>query len=194
MEPSAEEVAADVRAYREADSAWAGLDGALRLAVAGGEDVAARGRVTYRVGVRRRGVAGRAECARAAGNGHPARQRAFTFAAGPGVEAVARGARVDTLVLRSDAESAPDEIAVGPLRLELIRRGDDFALRVRPIRDSPLRREFAGVPAYEPERRWWINARFSSHGSRRRPWAWKTTTVARRRTSRPGMRSSRSTA
>jgi len=81
------------------------------------------------------------------------------FTAAPGVEAVARGARVDALVLRSDAEPAPDEVAVGSLRLELIRRGDELALRVRDP-GNPLRRAFAGIPAYEVDRRWWIDARF----------------------------------
>jgi len=82
-----------------------------------------------------------------------------SFTAAPGVEAVARGARIDTLVLRPDGDPAPDEVVVGALRLELLRRGDDVALRVRDP-DSPARRAFAGVPAYGVERRWWIDARF----------------------------------
>jgi uncharacterized protein (DUF1684 family) len=85
-----------------------------------------------------------------------------TFAAAPGVEAVARGGPVERLVMRSDADPAPDEIAVGPLRLELIRRGDDLALRVRDP-DSPRRRAFAGIAAYDVDRRWWIDARFEPH-------------------------------
>jgi len=89
------------------------------------------------------------------------RGREVTFAAAPGVEAVARGARVDTLTLRSDAEPMPDEVAVGALRLELIRRGDDLALRVRDP-DSPGRRAFIGIPAYDADPRWWIDARFEA--------------------------------
>jgi uncharacterized protein (DUF1684 family) len=81
------------------------------------------------------------------------------FAAAPGVEAFARGGRIDSLVLRSDAEGEPDEVSVGSLRLELIRRGDDFALRVRDP-DSPGRKSFSGVPAYDIAPRWRIVARF----------------------------------
>lgn len=83
----------------------------------------------------------------------------ITLAIAPGVEAVARGARIETLVLRPDTDPAPDEVVVGALRLELIRRGDDFALRVRDP-DSPTRRAFAGVPAYDVDSRWWLDARF----------------------------------
>ena len=82
-----------------------------------------------------------------------------TFAVAPGVEATARGARITSLVLRSDADGAPDEVAVGSLRLELIKRGEDLALRVRDP-ESPTRRAFVGVPAYDVEPRWWIDARF----------------------------------
>lgn len=154
--PSAEELAAEVRAYREArlgrltaPTGWLSVvakawlpEGTSRIGAAPDAQIwldvpgvpAALGTVT------RRGAE-------------------VTFAASPGVEAVARGARVDTLVLRPDSDAAPDELAVGALRLELLRRGDDFALRVRDP-DSPTRRAFAGVPAYDVDRRWWIDARF----------------------------------
>lgn len=154
--PSAEELAAEVRAHREArlgrltsPAGWLSLvakawlpEGTSRLGADPAADIwldvpdapAWLGTVT------RRGAE-------------------VTFAAAPGVHAVARGAPVDTLVLRPDAEPAPDEVAVGALRLELIRRGDDLALRVRDPA-SPTRRAFAGVPAYDVDRRWWIDARF----------------------------------
>lgn len=159
--PSAEEVAAGVRVYREArlgrltaPTGWLSLvakawlsEGTSRIGAAPDAEIwldvpnapAQLGTVT------RRGAE-------------------VTFAAAPGVEAVARGARVDTLVLRSDADTMPDEVAVGPLRLELIRRGDDLALRVRDP-DSPARRAFTGIPAYDVDRRWWIDARFEARGT-----------------------------
>jgi uncharacterized protein len=77
----------------------------------------------------------------------------------PGVVAVARGGQIQSLALRSDAESAPDLVTVGSLQIELIRRGDDLALRVRDA-DNPARRVFAGVPAYAVDRAFWIAARF----------------------------------
>src|SRR3569623_1681995 len=126
--PCAGEVAAEVRAYREArrgrltsPTGWLSLiakawlpEGTSRIGAAPNSEIwldtpnapALEGTVT------RRGAA-------------------VAFTAAPGVEAVARGARVDALVLRSDAAPAPDEVAVGSLRLELIRRGDELALRVR---------------------------------------------------------------
>jgi len=156
--PSDEEVAAEVRAYREAR---------LRRLTAPTGWLSLVAKAWLPEGTSRVGASPEAEVwldvpsAPALIGTVTRRGNEVTFAAAPGVEAVARGGRVDTLVLRSDAEPMPDEIAVGPLRLELIRRGDDLALRVRDP-DSPLRAAFGGVPAYEPDRRWWIDARFEA--------------------------------
>jgi uncharacterized protein (DUF1684 family) len=81
------------------------------------------------------------------------------FETAPGVTANARGGPITSLSLRSDAESAPDRVTVGSLEIELIRRGDDLALRVRDP-DSPARRAFAGVPTYAVDPAFWITARF----------------------------------
>lgn len=81
------------------------------------------------------------------------------FEAAPGVLAFARGGPIESLVLRSDAESAPDRVTVGSLQIEVIRRGDDLALRVRDP-DSPARRAFTGVPTYAVDRAFWIAAQF----------------------------------
>jgi uncharacterized protein (DUF1684 family) len=154
--PSDEELTAEVRAYREARLG--------RLASpTGWLSVVAKAWLSE--GTSRIGAAPDADIWLDVPNAPPQlgtvtrRGLEVSFTAAPGVEAVARGARVDTLVLRPDADPAPDEVVVGALRLELIRRGDDVALRVRDP-DSPARRDFAGVPAYDIERRWWIYARF----------------------------------
>lgn len=81
------------------------------------------------------------------------------FEAAQGVEARARGARIDSLVLRSDAEPQPDDIEAGTLRLGILKRGRDLALRIRDL-ESATRRAFAGVPAYEIDPRWRVVARF----------------------------------
>lgn len=81
------------------------------------------------------------------------------FETAPGVVAVARGGPIRSLVLRSDAESAPDRVTVGSLQIEVIRRGDDLAVRVRDP-DNPARRAFAGVPTYAVDPAFWIAARF----------------------------------
>jgi len=83
------------------------------------------------------------------------------FDVAPGVVAQARGNRIQSLVMRSDAEAAPDEILVGTLRIELIRRADDLALRVRDP-ESPARKAFPGIPCYDIAPRWRIVARYES--------------------------------
>src|SRR5260221_4375111 len=51
--------------------------------------------------------------------------------ADPSADLYARGQKVTSLVLRSDAEADPDDVVVGSLTLQLIRRGDRLAIRVR---------------------------------------------------------------
>ena len=84
------------------------------------------------------------------------------FDAVPGVVAEARGGRVESLILRSDADANSDQILVGTLRIELIRRGNDLALRVRDL-ESPARKSFRGVPCYDIEARWRVLARYQAH-------------------------------
>ena len=71
------------------------------------------------------------------------------------------GEAVTSLVMRSDAEPNPHRLVVGSLVIELIRRADDFAIRVRDP-DSGARREFAGVPCYDVNPAFWIPARFEA--------------------------------
>lgn len=59
----------------------------------------------------------------------------------------ARGERVQTLELRSDAHAHPDDVTIGSVTLQLLQRGDEFALRVRDA-ESAARRSFPGVPVY----------------------------------------------
>jgi uncharacterized protein len=65
----------------------------------------------------------------------------------PSVDLRARGERVRSMVLRSDAEQEPDEVVFGSLSLQLIRRGDDLAIRVRDSQ-SAARISFPGIPTY----------------------------------------------
>jgi hypothetical protein len=81
------------------------------------------------------------------------------FDAPSSVDARARGAPVASVVLRSDAESEPDQVAVGSLRLELIRRGDDVAIRVRDT-DSAAARSFAGIRYFDIDTAARVVARF----------------------------------
>jgi uncharacterized protein (DUF1684 family) len=105
--------------------------------------------------------------------GAPAHLGSFTFTrkptggevrfdAAPGVAAIARGAAIDQLVMRSDADPSPDRVTVGTLQLELIARGDDRAVRVRDP-EHPARRAFTGIPFYDIDPAWWIEARFEPY-------------------------------
>ena len=86
---------------------------------------------------------------------------AVRFDASPGVEALVRGAPVRSLVLRAEADSSAERIAIGSLSIELIRRGDDLAVRVRDA-DHPARRSFAGIPSYPADPSFWIPASFEA--------------------------------
>jgi len=86
------------------------------------------------------------------------------FEATASAEVFARGTRVKTLVMRSDAEKHPDELIVGSLAIELILRGGDFAIRVRDSK-SPLRTDFPGLSVYPIDPSWRIVARFEPYAS-----------------------------
>jgi uncharacterized protein (DUF1684 family) len=86
------------------------------------------------------------------------------FEASPTAEVHVRGARVDTIVMRSDAEKDPDELSIGSLAIELILRGDDLAIRVRDAK-SPARTEFQGLRVYPIDPTWRIVARLERYAS-----------------------------
>ena len=88
-------------------------------------------------------------------------QRVATLDADPSVDLRARGERVRSMVLRSDAEKDPDHVTLGSLTLELIRRGDDFAIRIRDAL-NPARLSFGGVPTYDVDPSWRVAARFDA--------------------------------
>ena len=81
------------------------------------------------------------------------------FDVAPGLSARARGNLFQSLVMRSDAETPPDEILIGTLHIELIRRGDDLALRVRDP-ENPARKSFPGIPCFDLAPAWRIVARY----------------------------------
>src|SRR5437868_3219983 len=80
------------------------------------------------------------------------------FEAAPAVVVTSGGEAVTSVVMRSDADPAPHRLVIGSFIVELIRRGDDLAVRVRDP-DSPARRDFAGVPCYDVNPALWIPAR-----------------------------------
>jgi len=81
----------------------------------------------------------------------------IVFEAAPDVEVMARGQRITSLRLHSDADPNPDRLTIGPFSLELIRRGDAFAIRVRDP-ENPARRAFSGIPTYPVDADWLVRA------------------------------------
>ena len=99
----------------------------------------------------------------------PGRLGTITVAAGTvrlevegDVEVFARGERVHALDFRSDAVDAPDDVTFGSLTLQLLQRGDAFALRVRDA-ESAARRQFTGIPTYPIDPAWRIIARVEAY-------------------------------
>jgi uncharacterized protein (DUF1684 family) len=88
------------------------------------------------------------------------------FEASPTAEVHARGARVTSLALRSDAEKDPDELLIGSLAIELILRGDSLAIRVRDSK-SPKRTAFPGLQVFPVDPSWRIVARLERYPTER---------------------------
>jgi uncharacterized protein (DUF1684 family) len=84
----------------------------------------------------------------------------------PSAELFARGAKVTSTVLRSDAEADPDDVVLGSLTLQLIRRGERMAIRVRDSK-SAARLNFPGIPAYPVDPGWRIVAGFEAFSAER---------------------------
>ncbi|HMJ50969.1 MAG TPA: DUF1684 domain-containing protein [Polyangiaceae bacterium] len=78
----------------------------------------------------------------------------------------ARGQPVRSLELRSDAAEAPDDVVVGSLTLQLLQRGNAFALRIRDA-ESAARKAFPGIPSYAVDPGWRIVARLEAFASAR---------------------------
>jgi len=84
----------------------------------------------------------------------------------PSAELYARGQPLSSLILRSDAETDPDDVILGSLTLQLIRRGDALAIRVRDAK-SAARLGFPGIPAYPVDPEWRVVAAFEAFSSER---------------------------
>lgn len=67
------------------------------------------------------------------------------------------------VVLTSDRESKADVLDVDGFILELMERGETFALRVRDHRQIP--RPYAGIDSYPIDPSWNVHARFEPHAS-----------------------------
>jgi uncharacterized protein (DUF1684 family) len=80
------------------------------------------------------------------------------FEADPSADVRVRGERVTSCVLRAGEGAQVDKLTFGSLTLELVRRGEDVALRVRDS-EAPARRALTAIPAYPVDPSWFVIAR-----------------------------------
>lgn len=89
-----------------------------------------------------------------------------TFGAERGVDVRVAGAPVRTVDLASDRGGPPTVLERGPLQFFVIERAGRLAVRVRD-RDSPRRREFAGLEHFPATGDWVVDARFEPYAPAR---------------------------
>lgn len=83
-----------------------------------------------------------------------------SFRAAPGVSLMRNGKPFESGEIHSDADGAtPDTLAVGDVRLILLKRGERLALRIKDNR-SPIRANFNGLRWYPASEEWRIVAKF----------------------------------
>lgn len=85
-----------------------------------------------------------------------------SFRPEPGVAVTRDGRPFESGPIRSDAGGRPDVLAVGDVRLILLRRGERMALRLKDNR-SPIRARFAGLRWYPVDEGWRIRAKFVAY-------------------------------
>ena len=89
-----------------------------------------------------------------------------TFNADPGATVTWEGARVTTLLVKTDRDGEPDRLCVDALQMMVIRRGERTAIRVWDA-NSPARRAFAGLDWYPADPAYRVTARYTPYESPR---------------------------
>src|SRR5262249_27455881 len=97
----------------------------------------------------------------------------FKFAAGRttvmlarGVTGTIAGRAITTAELKSDAVGAPDVLALRGLTMQVIKRGERYAIRLKD-KNSSLRKAFTGLHWYDVKEDYRVTARFVSYGAPR---------------------------
>jgi uncharacterized protein (DUF1684 family) len=85
-----------------------------------------------------------------------------SFRPAPGVAVTRNGRPFESGAIHSDADERPDILAVGDVRLILLRRGERMALRIKDNR-SAARARFAGLRWYPAKEDWRIRAKFVAY-------------------------------
>jgi uncharacterized protein len=81
------------------------------------------------------------------------------FQAEPGLKVTCDGKPFPKGTVRSDSDGKPDVLAIGDIRIILLKRGSRYALRIKD-NHSALRTGFAGLRWYPIKDDWRISARF----------------------------------
>jgi hypothetical protein len=99
----------------------------------------------------------------------PARAGVLAFHAGktvvkatPGAGATVDGKPITEMELKPDDPGPPDVVTMGPLTMQVIKRGDRYAIRLKDM-NSRLRREFTGLRWYPVKEQYKITARFEPY-------------------------------
>lgn len=92
-----------------------------------------------------------------------ARKTLVRLRAGKGVEVRVNDSLVTERALFSDEDGTPDVVKVGRLQMFPIKRGDRYAIRMRDP-ESKMRRDFRGVPYYELDLAYRVEAKFTPFG------------------------------
>jgi uncharacterized protein (DUF1684 family) len=105
--------------------------------------------------------------------GVPARAGSFAFAKGrttvkllPGVEGLVAGKPIATSELKSDENGAPDVLAIGPLTMQVIKRGERHGIRLKD-KNAAARKAFTGLRWFDVREDYRVVARFTSYPSPR---------------------------
>jgi uncharacterized protein (DUF1684 family) len=85
-----------------------------------------------------------------------------SFRAAPGVAVTSNGRPFEPGEIHSDADESPDTLAIGDVRLILLKRGERKALRIKDNK-SPIRARFAGLRWYPVNEEWRIPAKFVAY-------------------------------
>jgi hypothetical protein len=86
------------------------------------------------------------------------------FRAFPGCGILLNGQPVTEAVLKTDADGVPDILLAGRVRFHVIRRGAQFAVRLKDP-ENPARKAFHGVPRFPVNPAWRIEAEFLPYGT-----------------------------
>lgn len=79
-----------------------------------------------------------------------------------GIDIISNGKPVTEMALNSDADSNTTRLEMGSFRFTVIKRGHEFAIRLRDL-ESPLLKDFPGIETYPIDPEWRVEARLEPY-------------------------------